>query len=358
MVPSLKRHGGLVLGILLLAQTPSVAQEIEHYVIDTFPDAIQARHEQRDRSILALRRPDDDQSFRPELVVTIAQKWKPGQTITVAFKGGTSDLHKDIARVASEWMQHANLKLDFGLDSATGKYRTWATSDTTYKADVRISFDDDGYWSVVGTDSRDPSIVGTGEASMNFEKFDQGAPNGWEGTVRHEFGHALAAQHEHQHPTQGCDAEWRWDDDPGYVPTKDSFGQFIADKSGRRPGIYTVLGGPPNKWPKSKVDHNLRQLKDTKAYDFGDFDVKSVMKYYLAAWMFKNGTKSQCYNGTRNDDLSAEDKTRIAINYPKENDLVAEVIRQRAAVMSRFTALAAGVPAFQTKVQTHLDVFR
>jgi hypothetical protein len=70
---------------------------------------------------------------------------------------------------------------------------------------------------------------------MNFEGFDKGTPSDWEGTVRHEFGHALGLEHEHQHPEGGCDAEWRWNDDAGYIPTRDKDGGFTRDKQGRYP---------------------------------------------------------------------------------------------------------------------------
>jgi hypothetical protein len=168
---------------------------------------------------------------------------------------------------------------------------------------------------MIGTDSIDRSISAPGEASMNFDFFDQELPDDYASTVLHEFGHALGFQHEHQHPEGFCEGEFRWEDDPGYVRTTDARGQFVADPQGRRPGIYTYLGGPPNGWDKETVDHNLRQLRPSSAFLLQTFDAKSIMKYYFGAWMFASGENSKCFS-KRNDVLSAGDKKGIAAAYP------------------------------------------
>ncbi len=110
----------------------------------------------------------------------------------------------------------------------------------------------------------------------------------------HEFGHAFGFEHEHQNPIGGCDDEFRWKDDPGYLPTTDTAGEYIQDSQNKRPGIYTVLGGPPNSWLQAKVDFNLRQLPDSHAYMIGPFDRNSIMKYYFPTWMFASGEQSRC----------------------------------------------------------------
>lgn len=299
--------------------------------LESFPPEIQAAIERRDRVVRRLSR---QETITPYYVLSISQRWVPsGQqttaVITVAFKGGNQDLRKAIATVASEWMQYANVSFDF-MDPVTHSFREWTEADTSYKADIRISFDKKGYWSVVGKDSIDPSIVKPNEASMNFFGFTNGIPDDLSTTVQHEFGHVLGLTHEHQAPIGGCDQDWRWDDDPGYQPTMDGNGAYIRDRFGRYPGIYSVLGSYPNFWPKNQVDTNMRQLNnDSHAFDQSPFDLNSIMKYYFPASMFKDGLRSHCYSG-RNLKISAQDRTGVAKWYPRAPALLL-VLRKKQA---------------------------
>jgi hypothetical protein len=290
----------------------------KYQTLEAFPDKIQAKLENRDRFLKSL--PRNVNGFSLEYVIRRTKRWHPGQTIRVSFLGGDASLRNDIATVAGEWATFANLKLDFGVPQGAGTYREWASTDNQYASEVRISFNQDGFWSFVGTDSVDSSVTGTGEASMNFGGFDVSRPQDWQAVVRHEFGHALGFEHEHQIPVGGCDEDFRWDNDPGYIPTKNQDGQYKADGAGHQPGLYTVLGGPPNNWPKWKVDANLRQLKESVAFfELSDFDVHSIMKYYFPEWMFRtdpqNPTPNHCYS-TENLDLSDQDKKGVALAYP------------------------------------------
>jgi hypothetical protein len=235
--------------------------------------------------------------------------------VKVAFRGGSTKLYKHIEDAAMEWTKYGNLKLTFRLGK---KFHQWAPSDRKFKGDVRVDFiggANGGYWSLIGEDSIDTSIVGPGEASMNFEGFPQDLPEDWTATVLHEFGHALGFEHEHQAPHDGCEDDFRWDDDPGYKPTTDQYGQYVIDGQGRRPGIYTQLGGPPNEWDKATVDHNLRDIKDSRAYTQSDFDAHSIMKYFFEDWMFKDGARSPCFSPPAIG-LSEVDKQGMAGAYP------------------------------------------
>lgn len=316
---------------------PSAALEMP--ILEAFPEKVQIRLEARardNRRLPARVRVRD----RPlEFVLTTLKRWEPGQTLKIAFRGGTTDLHGKIANAAAEWTQYGNIKLDFGHDAKTENYRAWDSSDSSYAGEIRISFDYAGYWSLVGTDSNDPSIVGPGDSSMNFSGFDERLPSSWKATVLHEFGHALGFQHEHQHPSQGCDTEFRWEDDSGYIPTVDEFGQYTSDSSGRSPGIYTVLSGAPNFWPQSKVDHNLRQLRDSHAYETSEFDANSIMKYYFPAWMFTGGTESHCYTGASNALLSQGDKGGAGRAYPRSEQETKQVDQRKSAFLGELLEL-------------------
>jgi hypothetical protein len=257
-------------------------------------------------------------------------------------------LRSQIAQTVKTWsdVANANITFDFGPGSETGQFREWANTDTQYAADVRITFmtgEDGGYWSMVGNDSIKPSLVKPGRASMNFEGFPDELPQDWQATVLHEFGHALGFEHEHQSPASPCETEFRWNDDPGYVPRRDIYQQFIPDSQGRRPGIYTELGGPPNNWSKEQIDFNLRQLPQSADWILTSFDKTSIMKYHFDPWMFTQGTQSGCYSA-QNLVLSPQDLEAAQAIYPRSSTAIATVLGSQIKDNQELLKLS-GLPA-------------
>ncbi|KPX79017.1 M10 family metallopeptidase [Pseudomonas amygdali pv. photiniae] len=92
-----------------------------------------------------------------------------------------------VAEAAKKWLPHINLKFEFVTGGAS---------------DIRIGFNEHLNWSAIGTDAL---LAEQNEATMEFnvkELFtaDLKPMPDLTRIVLHEFGHALGAVHEHQHP--------------------------------------------------------------------------------------------------------------------------------------------------------------
>jgi hypothetical protein len=197
-------------------------------------------------------------------VIVIAKRWPNGSTLRVSFLEGTASQQALVKEFTPTWSEYANLKFEFGFDP---------------DADIRIAFQStDGAWSYVGTDCSD---IPLDQPTMNL---------GWqdEGVILHEFGHALGMIHEHQSPAGGI--QWN------------------------KPVVYRELGGPPNNWPKSVVDHNMFDTYDRDQTQFTELDPRSIMMYsFPARWTLND------FSAPENTELSEKDKNFIgsAAVYPK-----------------------------------------
>lgn len=219
--------------------------------------------------------------------------WANGATIKVAFFGGRRMDKEAIEKITRRWTDHGNI--NFSFRDEKGEFNEWCPNDTTYAADVRLRFDGPGYWSALGKDCINKELFPPYIQSMNLD-LENCADEDYVSTILHEFGHVLGFVHEHQRPDKSCNSEYRWEDDEGYVPTKDYYGMYIPDRLGRRPGIYTWCSGPPNKISKAKVEKNMRSLPKSSAYDLGPIDRQSVMHYHFPPFFYNKGKKSRCYN--------------------------------------------------------------
>jgi hypothetical protein len=320
----------------------------ERQAIEAYPDIIRDRLQSRARALEKL--PEKFNDVRVKLVAEKeAYRWLRGETVTVAFEAGQGEagFRKTIEEAALEWTKYANIKFDF-REAGTNAFREFSENDNKYAASIRISFRRDGgwggYWSAVGTASINDRYYKPWEPSMNLGGLDSKSRDYIVGTVLHEFGHALGAHHEHQHPGSGCDGEWRWDDDAGYVSTTDADGYLIEDQYNRWPGIYTIMSGAPDYWSRAKVDANLRQLKDSGAYEAGEFDRLSIMKYFYWPSFYKQGKDSPCYADETNS-LSEGDKRQIATLYPADARLAARMTKQEADVLAALKGLRASFPS-------------
>lgn len=355
-------HGITIVLIILgplsaLGQTPPNAPQI---LLESFPDAINASIELHEKQIANAS--GGVRSVPFHLIVPTLNRWTPGSAVRVAFNGGDATLYAKIEAAADEWTKPgvANLQLQF--KSATGQYNKWSPSDTQYKAEIRVAFasgkDNGGYWSHVGKDSVDSSLSGggPGEASLNLDSFDKTLPSDWRGIVMHEFGHALGFQHEHQNPAAGCD--FRFEDDPGYILTKDQSGWYTTDSMGRRPGLYTYLGGKSNYWPRKKVDDNLRAIPVSSAFLIGAFDKASIMKYFFGAFMFVAAENSPCFTPTENIVLSDQDKVGARQAYSNDASAIAALLLQKKLLSNELLASPNISSTLRSSIKANLQTLR
>jgi hypothetical protein len=199
-----------------------------------------------------------------------ATKWSPGDIITARFMDGDPAVQERVRKAARGWCKPglANLKLDFTNDP---------------DASVRISFEHSGSWSVLGTTCK---RIAKSEPTMNYGWLEPGSTDtAVESVVLHEFGHALGLIHEHQNPAGGI----KWNKEK----------------------VYETLSGPPNRWSREVVDHNLFEPYDRKETNYTAVDPDSIMMYPIPAAWTTDG-----FSVGLNTKLSATDKTFIHAEYP------------------------------------------
>jgi len=189
--------------------------------------------------------------------------WPVGSVLKVAFTNGTEAQQNRIMEIAEIWSDHANIQFDAGDHS---------------DPDIRIALNDNSNSSRIGTDSL--LSIEDGNPSMRFTSF---RPN--QGTILHEFGHALGLKHEHQNPDAGINWE--------------------------REAVYDSLGGPPNNWSKTRVDRNVFNTLTDDSLNYSSFDPDSIMAYNIPASWTTDG-----FSTSPGNDLSSIDISYIGDWYP------------------------------------------
>jgi hypothetical protein len=340
-------------------------------IVESYPEDVLERLQQADQiTEVALT---DDSTFAESLNYFIAPSllWPTGVTLRFAFRAGSLELREFVADACSEWTKHANLSFEF-KDPATGEFYEWTPQDTTYRFHVRIGFDKPGYWSALGVDSVNSAKFGPGQTSLNLQGFDRIIPRGGRKTVMHECGHALGFQHEHFNPNGNCETQFRFDDDPGYIPTKrDGAYEYKFDAQGRWPGIYLYMSGYPNRWSRRQVDFNIRNRPQSNAYDDGSVEIasaqvdrNSIMIYELPWFLYVGGKNDPCF-GQRLETLSAGDQNGARLLYPSSFDTATKSAEETAEALSfdfneleshDFGSVDPSVAMFYEAVQTQTGV--
>lgn len=193
--------------------------------------------------------------------------WENGSTLKVKFLDGGNFVQRKVMEYAKIWEQYANIKFE---------------EVTSGDADIKISFEQEGSWSYIGTDAKYYNIDG---ATMNFGWFDTGtSEEEFSRTTLHEFGHALGAIHEHQSPANGI----QWNRPVVYEYYESTFG-----------------------WDRARVDSNIFTQYDESSSTYSEYDPDSIMHYFLD----QSFTLDDHSVGS-NFELSSTDKFFIGETYP------------------------------------------
>ncbi|WP_447763435.1 matrixin family metalloprotease [Sphingopyxis panaciterrae] len=230
--------------------------------------------------------------------------------ISVCFQDGDNALAGRLIEAAREWeFPGTSVKFDFGNRDAPRRCLD------APGATIRISFNGQGTWSVVGLESRFAS-----HATMNFDRGrNWSALNDREfrRIVQHEFGHALGLYHEHQHPAVKCAEEIDW----------------VKAMALYRTAEYNQS--------EAVIRRNFEVL--LTSYAAGAYDEKSIMLYDIPRRIFRrelfaNGNKPSCYFEDRPYDISNGDREAIYKYYPADLGRVRE---QRLAAFENYRSLIA-----------------
>lgn len=200
---------------------------------------------------------------------TRALLWPVGYTLKIRFLDGELKLRTKVERAIQQWVDSANLKLDFGDHP---------------DAEIRISFKLLGRWAYIGTSCL--AVPGS-TPNLSYGAIDSSTPEDeFQMVMLHEFGHVLGLQHEHGNPASTL----AWNKKTVYEKMEKTqhWTREMVDR-----GYFSIWA--PDYFPVHKV-----------------FDRTSIMMYEIPAEFLRDGVTVD-----RNHELSPVDKQFIAALYPQ-----------------------------------------
>lgn len=229
----------------------------------------------------------DDAYFNivePRAVIQKSVKWPPNYKIRIKFLDGDDWQKAWVQKIVTE---NISPLIDPSL--------SFLFVDRRDYADVKISFKFNGYGSsMIGTKCQyasqyEPTMqygILDSPKSRKFE-FDskiyiipENVPetiNNTGSVIKHEFGHVLGKQHEHQNP---IDNPIVWN----------------VDRT------YKYYEEPPDPWSRESVYNNLFKMLKPSQVDATPFDPMSIMMYTIVPELTMNG-----FGFTKNDEYSKQD---------------------------------------------------
>ncbi len=208
----------------------------------------------------------DQQIEVREIPADRGKLWNIGSEVRYCFLDGEESYKTTVQDAIETWLQYANI--DF-VESCSGN------------AEVKVSFEQGGSWSYVGTDALG---IEEDEPTINLEyvKFDPDSSYARQ-TALHEFGHVLGLVHEFSNPSAG----------------------ELFD----RDAVIQYFFGPPNHWPVSQIEAMFFGKEDYPGSR--PYDPTSIMNLSVPESILLPGKAVK--PGTT---LSESDKSYISSLYP------------------------------------------
>ncbi len=250
------------------------------------------------------------QSVQTESAILKNYKWVNGETIKIKFLSGTIGAQNKVKKIASIWLNHANVKFQWVASGDNADIKISIASDgtnyvTNYGNGCRAYAQNQttmhfGWMNTIADIGTGPSntLIKPYTGGLTYDEWTYIAP-----LVLHEFGHALGLVHEHQSPS---------------TPIVWNTNKVLQD-----------CALPPINWNSAMVQANIFSKFTPTSSNYTNFDTKSVMLYsYPATWISNvdqvygtlNG--SSYINTPSNKDLSITDRIFMGQMYPFANTTV------------------------------------
>ena len=234
----------------------------------------------------------------------------PNPVITVCFWNGSKQTQDFVMKFANDWAKYAAIKFDYKTDGVN------RICQDAQSANIRVSLDDEdardlyvnqqenrkGNWSYLGNLDLSSLLV-----TLNLPdvvRLRSADPLWTRHAIRHEFGHALGLEHEHQRT--------------------ECAGWFNLEQIAKDTG-WTV--------DQARAQVGTFPDSDLAGLGFvGDYDKESVMQYNFArSWLLeKPGETNPCIR-TDIENLSEKDKLGIRVLYPPVAAAPGSQLGQRSA---------------------------
>ena len=201
-------------------------------------------------------------------LVHYAKLWPSRHTLKIAFMDNpTSEHKKKIIAAAEKWLPYISLKFEF-VEGVEG--------------DIRIATEGVVNSSFLGTDALD---IFPDSPTMNLGIDPE--HEDFETVVIHEFGHALGAMHEHQHPK----AQIPWN----------------------KENVYNYYQNRPlHPLSRNEVDDNIFTPFDDADALYLPYDRKSIMHHPVS-----NSLTLGNWENPTNREISEKDKQLMRLIYPR-----------------------------------------